>query len=52
MTSEVHDSIPTFQIWYGSETKEYDNVDDVIYDKFFDGKSIKDLLDSIEFTFA
>ena len=52
VTSEVHDSIPTFQIWYGSETKEYDNVDDVIYDKFFDGKSIKDLLDSIEFTFA
>lgn len=52
VTSEVHDSIPTFQVWHGSETKEYDNVDDVMNDKFFSGKSINDLLDDVEFTFA
>lgn len=52
VTSEVHDSIPTFQVWHGSETKEYDNVDDVVNDKFYSGKSIKDLLPDIEFSFA
>lgn len=52
VTSEVHNSIPTFQVWHGSETKEYDNVDDVMNDKFYGGKSINDLLDDVEFTFV
>ena len=52
ITSEVHDSIPTFQAWHGSDTKEYDNIDDVMSDKFFSGKSINDLVNEVEFTFA
>jgi len=52
ITSEVHDSIPTFQVWHGSETKEYDNVDDVMNDKFYSGKSVNDLIGSIDFAFA
>lgn len=52
VTSEVHNSIPTFQVWYGSKTKEYDNVDDVMSDKFYDGKSINDLMNDVKFTFA
>ena len=52
VTSEVYDSIPTFQVWHGSETKEYSNVDDVMNDKFYSGKSLNELSDEIEFTFA
>ena len=52
ITAEVHNSIPTFQVWHGSETKEYDNVDDVMNDKFYSGKSINDLVNDIEFMFA
>lgn len=52
VTSEVADSIPTFQAWHGSETKEYSDVDELLADKFFGGKSIDDLIDSTEFTFA
>ena len=52
ITSVVHNSVPTFQVWFGSETKEYDNVDDVMSDKFYDGKSINDLIHDVDFTFA
>ena len=52
ITSEVHNSIPTFQVWHGNETKEYDNVDDVVSDKFYSGKSINDLMNDVDFSFA
>ena len=44
ITSTVHNYIPTFQVWYGQKTKEYDNVQDVVTDKFYDDKSLLDLL--------
>lgn len=49
VTSEVSDYIPTFQAWYGNDTKEYDNMDDVMNDPFFGGKSLADLIDVVEF---
>ena len=52
ITSEVKDSVPTFQVWHGSETKEYSDIDDVMKDKFYSGKSIEDLIDTVSFTFA
>lgn len=52
ITSEVHNSISTFQVWHGNETKEYDNVDDVVSDKFYSGKSINDLMNDVDFSFA
>ena len=52
VTSEVHDSIPTFQAWHGSVSKEYSNLDEVLNDKFYSGKSLYELSDGIEFTFA
>jgi hypothetical protein len=39
-------------VWHGSETKEYGNVDDVMNDKFYSGKSINDLVGVVDFTFA
>lgn len=52
ITSEVKDSVPTFQVWHGSDTKEYTSVDDLMEDKFFSGKSINDLFGETTFTFA
>ena len=52
ITSEVHNSTPIFQVWHGNDTKEYDNVNDVINDNFYSGKSIKDLINKVDFTFA
>ena len=52
VTSEVKDHVPTFQVWHGSEVKEYDNVDDVMNDKFYSGKSINDLVGVVDFSFT
>lgn len=48
VTSEIHDFKPTFQAWYGNEIKYYDNVDDVMCDRFYDGKSLNDLTKIIQ----
>lgn len=52
VTSEVRDSIPTFQVWHGSDMKEYSDVDHLLLDKFFSGKSLLELINKIEFEFA
>lgn len=52
VTSEVKDSIPIFQAWHGLEIKEYSNIDDVMNDKFYSGKSIADLIDKVTFSFV
>lgn len=50
ITSTVSNGKPTFQSWFGDDTKEYSKVEDVLKDKFYDGKSLLDLLDNTEFT--
>lgn len=52
ITSEVKSSVPTFQAWHGSKVKEYSNIDNVMNDKFYSGKSITDLAGKITFSFA
>lgn len=52
ITSEVHNFIPTFQAWHGDSIKEYRKVNDVITDPFYSGKSIVDLVETVNFTFA
>lgn len=52
ITSEVHNSTPIFQAWHGDKTKEYSNVDDVISDKFYSGKSIMDIAENINFEYV
>ena len=48
---EVHNSIPLFESWYGNESKKYTNLDELIHEKFFGGKSLKELENIVEFTF-
>lgn len=52
ITSTVSNYKPTFQVWHGDKTKEYNDIDDVMNDKFYSGKSLADLSDKTEFTFA
>lgn len=51
ITSEVHDFFPTYQVWFGENTKEYSDIDNVFNDKFYDGKSIKELIGVVEFSY-
>ena len=50
ITAEVRDSVPTFQVWHGSDMKEYKDVDALMRDRFFSGKSINDLAERIVFS--
>ena len=52
VTSEVHNRIPTFQVWHGDSIKEYSDVDEVLTDKFYSGKSINELIKIVDFWFA
>ena len=52
ITSVVEDYVPTFQAWHGSEVKEYKSVDEVMKDKFFSGKSIMDLINTVKISLA
>ena len=50
ISAEVYDSIPTYQVWHGSDIREYSDIDDLMTDKFFSGKSIIELVGSVDFT--
>ena len=52
ITSEVQNYVPTFQAWHGSDTKDFTNVDDLMSDPFFSGKTISELIGEVDFTFA
>lgn len=52
ITSDVDEYIPTFRAWHGDCTKDYFSVDELLHDKFFSGKSLIELIDRVEFTFA
>ena len=51
ITSTVKDYVPTFEATYGDKTKKYNNVDDVMTDKFYSGRSINDLAETGEVEF-
>ena len=54
LCSEVYNSIFYFQAWCGKEIKEYGsaNIETVISDPFFDGKSITELLCIVDIWFG
>lgn len=45
---ETHDSETTYTMWYGDTWKDYNNIDDLLSDKFFDGESLRDIFPSID----
>lgn len=52
--SEVESYNFSFDLWYGDQTKEFRNaeLETIMSDPFFDGRSINDLLDEISFNFV
>ena len=49
----VENSVFTYEMWYGEKWKEYDSFEKMITDKFFDGKSIVDLIkEKVDFRFV
>ncbi|MCI8569724.1 MAG: hypothetical protein HFH39_11720 [Lachnospiraceae bacterium] len=43
-------STPTFLVWYGDVEKVYSDIDDVMSDKFFDGKSLAEIAEIVKYT--
>lgn len=54
LSSQVKNYVFSFQVWYGNQTKEYGTVEleTIMADPFFDGKSINDLLEEITIYFV
>ena len=48
---DVHNSRLSFESWYGNKSKKYTDVDELIHDKFFGGKSLQELESIVEFAF-
>lgn len=40
---EVNDSIPVYTMWFGDIVKEYDDINEMMSDRVFDGKSLLDI---------
>lgn len=38
----------TFTMWYGDNAKKYSDVDELMSDKFFNGRSLDDILSEID----
>lgn len=49
VASEVHDSIPIYQSWCGQNVKEYDNLDALVKDGFFLGKTLEEISKTVEY---
>ena len=52
ITSTVENYVPTYEVFYGENERQYANVDAVMSDKFYDGKSIIELSEekTVEFS--
>lgn len=48
---QTQDSETTYTMWYDEVLKDYDNIDDLLSDEFFDGESLQDIFPSIDVWF-
>ena len=48
---ETSDSNTTYAMWYGETWKDYSDIDDLLSDDFFDGRSLRDIFDSVDVQF-
>ncbi len=47
----IENGVWDFDLCYGDELKNFNDLDILLADKYFDGKSVEDLLDEVEFEF-
>lgn len=50
VTSVIRNCITVYQVWFGSDTKEYTSIFDMLEDKFFDGEALGDISEQLQFT--
>lgn len=48
---ETTNSITVYTMWYGKKWKDYNNIDKLMTDKFFDGLSLNEILSSVDMGF-
>lgn len=49
---ETHNSVTTYCMWYGNSWKDYGDINQLMSDGFFDGKSLNDIFSSLNIVFA
>lgn len=49
ITPEMQDRIATFEVWCGDWVKTYDDVDVLMQDRIFCGKSLCEIVENTEF---
>ncbi|EET60412.1 hypothetical protein BRYFOR_07608 [Marvinbryantia formatexigens DSM 14469] len=49
ITAEVNNYIPVFHVWHGDKLKDFDDVDILMSEPFFSGKSLNELAGEIDF---
>lgn len=51
--TEVRDYVPTYDLWYGDiATKKYNDFDEMVHDKIFDGRSLSEILGEIQIRYS
>lgn len=48
---ETQNSNTTYCMWYGESWKDYQNINELMSDKFFDGLSLTDILPLVDVRF-
>lgn len=49
ITADVDNYIPLYHVWHGEKTKDFDDIDVLMSEPFFSGKSLNELAAEIEF---
>ncbi|MGI3099838.1 hypothetical protein FHL06_01180 [Lactobacillus halodurans] len=47
----VESGVFTFGAWSGDKNKDYTDIDELMTDKFYSGKSLTELIDTVELDF-
>lgn len=48
---ETVNSVTVYTMWYGEKWKDYNNMDELMSDKFFDGLSLIEILPLVDVSF-
>lgn len=48
---KVEDSVPSYLAWYGNDEKIYKDLNSLLHDSFFGGKSLIDLIGKTNYFF-
>lgn len=51
MEPTVENGVFTFGAWHGENNKDYTDIDELMTDKFYSGKSLMELIDTVELDF-